>query len=83
MLSKSKWFKLTTYPKNEDEIRSIFESFDVAIEDEWGTVIIRQSYPTFEEPTRITFECHVSFEKFDKLVAYLENDFKSWARMSY
>lgn len=76
MLCKNKFFKLKVYPENREIILRKFEELDVGIDEQY----VLHMGPT---PTRACFECHISFENFDKLINWLEKDFNSWASIIY
>ena len=80
MLSIDKWFKITTYPENEEFLERKLKEFDLVIDQKsYSRVNPAWEHKFTNKIVRVHFTCHASQETFDEVVDYLRNDFESWA----
>ena len=84
MLSINKWFKVTTYPENEEKLSDAINEFNIAVESEtYSTPNDEFDYST-KGATRFTLECRIDPDEFDRFVEHLKEVFvDSWARLTY
>ena len=84
MLSINKWFRVTTYPENEEILSKAIVDYNVAVESEQYTVADEEFDWSKQGATRFILECHIDIDEFDGFVEHFKEVFKdSWATITY
>lgn len=84
MLSINKWFRVTTYPENDERLSEAIELFNVVVESERYIYANEKFDWSITGPTRFILECHIDADEFDGFVEYLNEVFAdTWATITH